>query len=182
MQFTITTRCGRNSLEQLAQFFYAESFSSIKSFVQALESNSKKVKQLKQTIQRTELKQSLHTVHQYQFLTAVITELERRGMTVQQQLTILSTVKSKLSGDESTKLKKSLLKNPDVNFYRDLPVDYKIKADFAPMTSVDAKRSFSIYKYILSNRRHSLTQSNIAMLNFIQSIISLTMKMIQNEK
>lgn len=151
-----------------AAFYYAENFSPIKSFVNELETDSKKVTQLKQTINDANLEQSLFTLHGYKFLTDAITKLESQGMTVEQQLAVVSSVKSKLSGDELEKLNKVLSKNPDLNFFRDLPVDYKIKANFAPMTSVDVERSLSVFKYILSDRRHSLTESNLAMLNVIQ--------------
>lgn len=40
--------------------------------------------------------------------------------------------------------------------------------NFAPMTSVDVQRSFSIYRCILSDRRHSFTESHLAMNNVIQ--------------
>lgn len=36
------------------------------------------------------------------------------------------------------------------------------------MTSADVERSFSIYRYIFSERRHRLTESNLSMLNVIQ--------------
>ena len=36
------------------------------------------------------------------------------------------------------------------------------------MVSVEVERSFSMYKYILSDRRKSMNESNVAKLNVIQ--------------
>lgn len=152
-----------------AVFFYAEHFSAIKSFVLALnDNNSKIVTKLKESILQRGLELSLHEVHKFNFLTKAITRLEKQGMTVPEQWSILASVKEKLSGVYLEKLNNVLQKNPDLNFFEILPVDQKIKCEHTPMVSVDAERSFSMYKHILSDRRHSLTESNIAMLNVIQ--------------
>lgn len=151
-----------------AAFFYAENFSAIKSFVAALQIDSKSVERLKKCIDSPELEAELFEVHKYSFLTKAITRLEKHGLTVQEQLAILNDVKSKLSGFELAKLEESLSKNPDVNFYENMSVNQKIKCKYMPMTSVDVERSFSIYRYILSDRRHSLSESKLAMLNVIQ--------------
>lgn len=151
-----------------AAFFYANNYSVIKAFIVALEEDAKSVTDLKECITRRELESQLHTVSKFSFLTKAITSLEKQGLTVQHQLIILNDVKRQLTGSKLAKLQESLSKNPDVNFYESLPVDQKIQCEYVPMTSVDAERSFSIYKYILSDRRHNLTESHLAMLNVIQ--------------
>lgn len=152
-----------------AAFYYADNFSAIKSFALALESKqSKSIAKLKKTIVKPELEQSLYEIRKYKFLTEAIKRLEKHELTVPEQMVILSSVKRKLNGVDLEKFERVLIKNPDVNFFDDMPVDQKIKCDYTPMVSVDADRSFSIYKYILSDRRRSLTESNIAKLNFIQ--------------
>lgn len=150
-------------------FYYAEHFTDIKKFVLALEDkDSKALDQLKEIIVKPELEQDLFELCEYKFLTEAITKLETRGLTVKEQLNVLNDVKSKLSGDDLTKLESVLSKNPDLYFFKDMAVDEKLKALYAPLTSVDVERSFSIYRYILSDRRHSLTNENVAMLNVIQ--------------
>lgn len=151
-----------------ASFFYAENFSSIKTFVLALEQDSKAVEQLQDCISKAELQKELFKIHNFKFLTEAITKLEKRGMTIEEQTTVLSSVKSKLTGIELAKLEQVLSKNPDIDFWESLPVDLQIKYKYAPLTSVDAERSFSIYRHILSDRRYSLTEPNVAMLNVIQ--------------
>ena len=152
-----------------AAFFYAEHFSKIKRFVDALNPNeSKAVVQLQKCIEDEVLQRELFNISQFKYLTEAITKLEARGLTVREQHAILTKAKSKLSGDELEKLNSWLSKNPDVDFFEKLPVDQQLKYNFAPLTSVDVERSFSIYKYILSDRRQSLTESNLAMLSVIQ--------------
>ena len=151
-----------------AAFYYAKNFTVIKSFIVALDTDSKAVEKLKKCIEETDLEQSLFDLNKYAFLTEAVTRLQKHGLTVEEQMTILSSVRSKLTGYQLEKLEKSLSKNPDWNFFEKLSVDEKIKCNFVPMVSVDVERSFSIYRYILSDRRYSLTESHLAMLNVIQ--------------
>lgn len=153
-----------------AAFYYANNFSVIKSFIVALDADSKAVEKLKNCIEENciQLEKSLFDINKYAFLTKAITRLQKHGLTVEEQMAVLSSVKGKLTGMQLDKLQQSLSKNPDVNFFEKLSVDEKIICNFVPMTSVDVERSFSIYRYILSDRRHSLTESNLAMLNVIQ--------------
>lgn len=151
-----------------AAFYYAKNFSVIKSFIASLDNESKVIEKLKEVIKDAKLEESLFEINKYVFLTGAITRLQKPGLTVEEQKTILSSVKTKLTGVQLDKLTRSLSKNPDVNFFEKLAVDEKILCNFVPMTSVDVERSFSIYRYILSDRRHSLTESNLAMLNVIQ--------------
>lgn len=107
-------------------------------------------------------------MRKYKFLAEAITQLEKHGLTVPQQLAILTAVKNKLSGKYLEKLQRVLDKNPAVNFFENMPADQKIKCEYVPMVSIYVEQSFSIYKYILSDRRRSLTESNIAKLNVVQ--------------
>lgn len=152
-----------------AAFYYAEHFSVIKSFALSLSSkNSKAVAKLKKAVESESVNTSLYEVHKYKFLTEAITRLEKHAMPVPEQLDILTSVQNKLSGIYSDKLGRVLEKNPDVNFFANMPADQKIKCEYVPMVSIYVEQSFSIYKYILSERRQSLTESNIAKLNVIQ--------------
>lgn len=53
----------------------------------------------------------------FKFQTEAITKLESRGLTVQEQLAVLMTIKSKLSDFELVKLYDVLSKNPDVSSF-----------------------------------------------------------------
>lgn len=152
-----------------AAFYYATHFSKIELFIHALENDSKAVENLKKCMEESEeLQEKLFDIHKYKFLTQAIIRLQKTGLTVPEQLLILSSVENKLRGAVLLKLKSSLSKNPDVDFFEKLPVDQKIICNYVPMTSADVERSFSIYRYILSERRHRLTESNLSMLNVIQ--------------
>lgn len=95
-----------------AAFFYAEHFSKIKRFVDALNQNeSKAAVLLQKCIEDEVLQRELFNISQFKYLTETITKL-----TVREQHAILTKVKSKLSGDELEKLNSCLSKNPDVNF------------------------------------------------------------------
>ena len=82
------------------------------------------------------------------------------------QYTLLNEAKAKLTGFT---LEKSLQKNPElVEFATNRDIEHRWRTKFAPLVSVEVERSFSQYKSILSHRRHSLTDSNIEILNVIQ--------------
>lgn len=152
-----------------AAFYYAKNISAIRPFVDALkDKKSKAVTKLQNAIADRNIDKSLYEVHKYEFLTAAITRLEKRGLTVPEQMAILNSVKDNLRGEDLKKLERVLEKNPDWNFFEKMPADQKIKCEYIPMVSVDVERSFSMYKSILSDRRHNLTESNVAKLNFIQ--------------
>lgn len=101
-------------------------------------------------------------------MTEAITGLEKHGLTVPEQMATLASVKSKLRGDVLEKLDRVLVKNPDLNFFTKMPADQKIACKYVPMVSIAVEQSFSMYKYMLSDRRHSLNESNLAKLNVIQ--------------
>lgn len=91
----------------IAAFYYEEKISLIKSFVLALkDDDATSVKNSKETINDEKLQRALHSIRRYYFLTEAINKLEKRGMTVIEQLAILSSVKCKLSDVESTKMER----------------------------------------------------------------------------
>lgn len=146
-----------------AAFYYAENFTAIKTFATSLSSkNSKAVTKLKKAIAKRSINTSLYEVHKFKFLAEAIKELEKHGLSVPQQMAILTSVQSKLSGEYAKKLERVLQKNPDVNFFENMSADQKIKCDYVPMVSIYVEQSFSIYKYILSDRRRSLTDANVS--------------------
>lgn len=152
-----------------AAFYYAQHFPAIKRFTQSLDvKDSKAITNLKKAMEEQNLNTSLYEMNKYKFLTEAITRLETHGLTVPEQLKILTSVRNNLSGDNLEKLERVLGKNPDWNFFEKMPADQKIICDRVPMVSVYVEQSFSIYKYILSDRRQSLTESNVTKLNVIQ--------------
>ncbi len=108
-------------------------------------------------------------ISEFTFLTDSITKLESQGLRLEEQIEILDSVKSRLKGKPLEKLKKSLNKNPDILKFTnpDNDHDFKMQIKFAPLVRMDVKWSFSIYKSILTDRRHNLTEENIEHFNFI---------------
>jgi hypothetical protein len=148
--------------------FYSKIFSKIKEFVSALELNSVAVGKLKNCLESTNLESDLFHIYKYEFLIKSITRLEAAGLSVEEQLAVLENVKMKLKGDIREKLIRSLEKNPDIYFFSTVTLDEKIKCMYCPLTSVDVERSFSQYKYILSDRRNNLSEGSLLKLNVIQ--------------
>jgi hypothetical protein len=115
------------------------------------------------------LSDSLIEISEFTFLIDSITKLESQGLRLKEQIEILDSVKSRLKGKPLEKLKKSLNKNPDILKFTnpDNDHDFKMQIKFALLVSVDVERSFSIYKSILTDRRHNLTEENIEHFNVI---------------
>jgi len=66
-------------------------------------------------------------------------------------------------------LESSISKIPDLKrFFENKNLEFKLKATYAPLTSVDVERSFSRLKNILTDDRHKLTPDNMEKLIVIQ--------------
>jgi hypothetical protein len=106
-------------------------------------------------------------ISEMEFIVQSITKLETEGLRMSEQLEILNVVKSKLKGEALTKLKQSLLKNPDLKSFTDEKnnYDHKLQSKYAPLISVDVERSFSVYKSILTDRRQNSTETTIEHFN-----------------
>jgi hypothetical protein len=117
---------------------------------------------------KEELENQLISMKDYSFLPKLIEKLETQGLGVDKELKILEEAKEKLTDFAKEKLIKSLDKNPDLKkFTENRNYDHRKNILYAPLTTVDVERSFSLYKNILTDRRHRLTESNIEKLNVI---------------
>lgn len=70
------------------------------------------------------------------------------------------------------KLEKSLSANTGLTEFTELyrnSTDYELEGThhYAPLVGVDVERSFSLYKYILSDRGTSMSEQNIEKLNML---------------
>jgi hypothetical protein len=71
-------------------------------------------------------------------------------------------VKKSLSGSIPQKLEKCVDKNPDLEKLRNTSdINSKSKLFYAPLNSAAVERSFSIFKYILNERREKLSTESI---------------------
>ena len=109
------------------------------------------------------------SIYEFSHLPDAIRNLEKKNLTLDEQLQIFNIAKEKLSGYSLEKIKASLSHNTDfIRFTNSLDLNYRLKIKYAPLCSIDVERSFSCYKDILSNKRESLTQANIEKLNVIR--------------
>ena len=118
------------------------------------------------------------------FLPGAITRLEEAGLPLTQSLGILEEVRTKIysvpGGFGSTlqaKLESVLSKNPgfedlekvshtlsglDSGLPAGMGPGEAAQLKYCPTASVDVERSFSVFKVILSDRRHNLTKENLS--------------------
>lgn len=126
------------------------------------------MRRLKICLENCDVERNLFNVYKYEFLTKSITHLESAGLSIAKQLEFLENLKSKFVGDIKEKLIKSLEKNPDIYFFNIVLLHEKIKCMYCPLTSVDVERSFSQYKYIVSDRRCNISEASLLKLNVIK--------------
>jgi len=150
--------------------YYFKNYEIIKKFIEdELKPGSGAAQTLKALIENQKLEDELLYVNDFAFLPSVIARLEEQGLKKSEQMEILNEAKAKLKDEALIKLKKSLAKNPDIKtFVEKTNFTFRKKTMYAPLTSVDVERSFSIYKNILSDRRQSLTIENIEKYNVIE--------------
>ena len=120
----------------------------------------------------------------FEFLPKCITQLETSGLTISETFKILDDanekiqkIPGKIGKDVQTKLKKVLDKNIGQKQLREiasiidgeegeLPQGWSASdaasLKYCPAASVDVERSFSVYKNILTDRRHQLTEENLS--------------------
>lgn len=164
---TIITRWG-TFLD--ATEYYLKNFDAVKILIMSISSQSKGITKLKCLLENKDLQEEFLSIKDFIFIKEIIEKFQTRHLKVRQQLYLLEEAKSKLYGSAAEKLRKSLLKNPDLlKFTSDQnSFEHKNLTCYAPLVSVEVERSFSLYKYILSDRRTSLLTINIEKLNIIQ--------------
>lgn len=150
--------------------YYYKNFEIISDFVKfELKSKSESSKVLKELIDNKKLQDELFYVNDFAFLPINIKSLESQGMKKSEQMDVLNETKSKLKDEALAKLNRSLEKSPDIiSFVGNNDFSHRKKTLYAPLTSVDVERSFSIYKNILTDRRLNLTTENIEKYNVIE--------------
>ncbi len=145
-----------------AAFYHLDNFDIISGFIFNLEDDSKKIRSAKKLISNENMKEQLLNLHNYRMLPKAIEKLESQSLKFQEQLDIVDEVKKSLSGSILQKLEKCLDKNPDLEKLRNSSdINLKLKLFYAPLNSAAVERSFSIFKYILNERREKLSTESI---------------------
>ncbi|KAF2905786.1 hypothetical protein ILUMI_00381 [Ignelater luminosus] len=162
----------------LAAIFYSDNFVKFKVVMQNLEEDAANVTKVKALLSETAIVKELAFIKSYiEFLPDIMEALETRGMTLKDQLEKLSFVEEKLKivpGKEGKVFQQKFeyvfgnnsglkqMKNFDIG---NIPSDmdpFRLSCyTYAPLTSVEVERSFSIFKNILDDRRHSFVDKNL---------------------
>ncbi|OXA42455.1 CGG triplet repeat-binding protein 1 [Folsomia candida] len=170
--------------------FYANHFDKIKDIVKDLPDDSASVKALKTLVSSPELPRNLAFLTlNYTFLAAKLKEMQEKNSSLRQSLQYLDDIESKLFSVRGNvgksvieKFKSVIGKNPDLEKLKGISAVLEgndaddhddptlglnpaeiASFQFAPITSVEAERSFSMHKFLLSDRRHGLTPENLEM-------------------
>lgn len=166
-----------------ATSFYAENFNQVKEVLKQLDSTDAAViAKANTTMQDEGVKLLVASIHaNFGFLPKVIEKLEGRTMSMNETLQMLDDTQDRLGrapGDIATqaqeKLKCVMEKNEGLRKIREIraiasgasrecPIDpaHVAKFNYAPLTSVEVERSFSVYKALLTSNRHNLTPENM---------------------
>ncbi|XP_031358786.1 uncharacterized protein LOC116182392 [Photinus pyralis] len=168
-----------------AAIFYANNYEKFAAVVRRLEDDAESVKKLKLLIEERSVQNELIFIKTHLcFLPECLKQLENQGMSLYDSISIVQDVKSKIiriPGEKGKRLKSKLdnvleknvgfktleqystILTGDGESNEDIKVEMIPKFKYAPITSVDVERSFSIYKHILDSRRCNFTEENLEM-------------------
>lgn len=179
-----------------AAIFYAEHFDKLKNFILEFVDDSQCVIKSQELLKNKLIAQQLVFIrHNYSFIPNSITALEKRGSCVVESLSIVSkfVINCKLvQGQVGKKIVEKMNKVFEKNYgYKhlinvskifigdevpvDLNLEYSLLNNFkyCPITSVDVERSFSLFKNILSDKRHRFLIENFEKHIVIQSFYNV---------
>lgn len=169
-----------------AALFYAENFAKFVEVVDNLEDDAECVKKLKAIVQSSSLKNELTFLKaNLSFLNSSLTKLEKQGMPLHVSIEIVKFVENQINcipGPKGAVIKKKYIdvvsKNTGFefvcNFAKIITGEHNVNVNnyssdliaffkYAPISSVDVERSFSVYKHILNSRRYNFTELNLEM-------------------
>lgn len=166
--------------------FYAEYFDEIKSVVETMEPNAASIRNVQSLLHSTDLRNNLAYLEgNFTFLAAKLVVVQEQGGSLAQSLSFIQEVQDQLSkvtygiGPQiQQKFNRVICKNPDFaklttvkkileGGQGDLDISLSPKTiaelKYAPITTVDAERSFSMHKILLSEKRRNMTPENLEM-------------------
>ena len=152
-------------------FFYCENFSIILEFIKKLsQKNNKNIHELKKLVEDPEVFCQISSLKKYKFLTESIEKGIKRDLNVIQQFDIIEKVEKILEGAPLVKLKKSLEKNSNLrNFIKNIKTNLNCDQTFlySPLTTIDVDRSFSKFKYLITDGRNRLSEKNVEQYSYV---------------
>lgn len=155
-----------------AAFYYAEHLEKISSVVNTLNSNeAESIRQAKNVFKKQNLKVDLQYIYDnFEIIQIAITRLEKRDLSIIEAFEIFDEVRLAIEWTMNNKfihkLNQLINRNPDFDVLREICEKINQESDiyiykYAPLTSVDVERSFSMFKWILTESRNRLTMANL---------------------
>lgn len=168
--------------------YYADNFDSVKSFVRTLDDDdAESIRQSKELFSSPGIRHDLAFIkNNFSDIVKGIKVLESKGLELNESIGVVEKVRLKLGSIQRKeflqKFERVLSRNTDIDSLmqiRDIlygntptvdnPTEYvaglsPLEIDsfkFCPVSSVDVERTFSIYKNVLTDRRHSFTFENL---------------------
>lgn len=165
-----------------AAIFHANHYEIIKTIIMDLDSDTQSVLDAQKVYSSKEIPQQLAFINaNYSFISTSILQLEKQCMSLIESVEIINKfeklcfdVKGKVGKSVYEKFLSVIEKNEGFKKLKDiakilcgesvenieLTIEDISNLKYAPITSVDVERSFSIYKYMLSDRRHNFSVEN----------------------
>lgn len=165
-----------------AAVYYAEHFEKIVEIVNGLEEDAASIRFCKEILQKENICSDLSFIHaHFSSMPVSIKLLEERNLTITEQFNILDDAVAKLmcapglKGEFiKEKCEKVFSSNKGLHKLREInellcgnnihtnmsPIELG-RFKYAPCTSVDVERTFSIFKHILSDKRQNLKFENL---------------------
>lgn len=154
--------------------YYLEFFDQVKDWIESMDSESQATSTLKQLIDDPDFKLQLLSIKNCFFLVQAIKEIEKQGLSVNHQLSIINDIKNNpiLPQWAKDRFNSILEKNEGIFQLKTrldslVDLNYNNRVEYVPLVSADVERSFSQYKYILNDRRTNLGEENIEKINML---------------
>jgi len=169
-----------------AAVYYAENLDAVKNVVEQLDpEDSVAIAESQEVLNSATLETELIYISAHlAFLPTFIEKLEEKGLTLDKAVHLVEKAQAELDsipGENSrvlsAKLKRVLENNPGFKLVQQLaavldgtcstlPTGFSpsdaASFKYCPIATADVERSFSIYKNVLSDKRHSLTKENLS--------------------
>jgi hypothetical protein len=155
--------------------YYVKHFNEINTVLSRLRtSDAVAIKKAKQVLNKPNIKKDLDFIYEnFNIIEVVLTLLQERHVSMVDALVNFDQVRMIINWSNSfpveSKLEAVMARNPDLDTIREYAehISKGTASDetsfykFAPLTSVEVERSFSIYKWVLDVKRNRLSLENI---------------------
>ena len=150
-----------------------ENFSQIQTFLTELSKYDPSAISILKLMESKILEEELRMIHAQQFILEAITNLEAKGLSVEDLIKIIKNVRLRISGFQKYehRITAILNKNPSFEYFLNFnfmrATNEEKTLSHIPLSSVDVERSFSKYREIYSEQRRSLKFETIEKLLFL---------------